>query len=114
VSDLAALLALSPSAASHQLRLLRDRRLVAVRRDGKRTYYHLQDEHIRTLVDMGISHATEDGRARRPPARRSKGAGRESGRRSGAPPLPPREGSARAMRSTKQGAKRGAPRPGRA
>ena len=65
VSDLAALLALSPSAVSHQLRLLRDRRLVTVRRDGKLTYYSLQDEHIRTLVDMGISHATEDGRARR-------------------------------------------------
>ena len=61
VSDLAALLALSPSAVSHQLRLLRDRRLVAVRRDGKRTYYRLQDEHIRTLVDMGLSHAAEDG-----------------------------------------------------
>jgi DNA-binding transcriptional ArsR family regulator len=63
VSDLAALLALSPSAVSHQLRLLRDRRLVAVRREGKRTYYRLQDEHIRTLVDMGMSHAAEDGRA---------------------------------------------------
>jgi DNA-binding transcriptional ArsR family regulator len=63
VSDLAALLALTPSAVSHQLRLLRDRRLVAVRRDGKRTYYRLQDEHIRTLVDMGISHAIEEGRA---------------------------------------------------
>jgi ArsR family transcriptional regulator, lead/cadmium/zinc/bismuth-responsive transcriptional repressor len=60
VSDLAGLLALSPSAVSHQLRLLRDRRLVAVRREGKRTYYRLQDEHIRTLVDMGISHARED------------------------------------------------------
>lgn len=56
VSDLAGLLGISPSAASHQLRLLRDRRLVAVRRDGKRTYYRLEDEHIRTLVDMGISH----------------------------------------------------------
>ena len=65
VSDLAALLSLSPSAVSHQLRLLRDRRLVAVRRDGKRTYYSLQDEHIRTLVDMGTSHAAEDARVRR-------------------------------------------------
>jgi ArsR family transcriptional regulator, lead/cadmium/zinc/bismuth-responsive transcriptional repressor len=64
VSDLATLLGLSPSAVSHQLRLLRDRRLVAVRRDGKRTYYSLQDEHIRTLVDMGTSHAAEDARAR--------------------------------------------------
>ena len=61
VSDLAGLLEMSPSAVSHQLRLLRDRRLVAVRREGKRTYYRLQDEHIRTLVDMGISHAREDG-----------------------------------------------------
>jgi DNA-binding transcriptional ArsR family regulator len=60
VSDLAALLEISPSTASHQLRLLRDRRLVAVRREGKRTYYHLQDEHIRTLVDMGLSHAAEE------------------------------------------------------
>jgi ArsR family transcriptional regulator, lead/cadmium/zinc/bismuth-responsive transcriptional repressor len=76
VSDLAGLLAISPSATSHQLRLLRDRRLVAVRREGKRTYYRLQDEHIRTLVDMGMSHAVEDGAARErrgdriPPARR--------------------------------------------
>jgi ArsR family transcriptional regulator, lead/cadmium/zinc/bismuth-responsive transcriptional repressor len=65
VSDLAALLEVSPSAASHQLRLLRDRRLVAVRREGKRTYYRLDDEHIRTLVDMGLSHAAEDGRGGR-------------------------------------------------
>ena len=65
VSDLAGLLAISPSAASHQLRLLRDRRLVAVRREGKRTYYSLQDEHIRTLVDMGLSHAAEDAPGRR-------------------------------------------------
>jgi ArsR family transcriptional regulator, lead/cadmium/zinc/bismuth-responsive transcriptional repressor len=61
VSDLAGLLGISPSAASHQLRLLRNRRLVAVRRQGKLTYYRLQDEHIRTLVDMGLSHAEEDG-----------------------------------------------------
>jgi DNA-binding transcriptional ArsR family regulator len=65
VSDVAGLLEISPSATSHQLRLLRDRRLVAVRRDGKRTYYRLRDEHIRTLVDMSLSHAAED-----PPARR--------------------------------------------
>ena len=62
VSDLAGVLGISASAASHQLRLLRNRRLVEVRRDGKRTYYRLQDEHIRTLVDMGMSHAAEEGR----------------------------------------------------
>jgi DNA-binding transcriptional ArsR family regulator len=62
VSDLAGLLQISASTASHQLRLLRDRRLVAVRREGKRTYYRLLDEHIRTLIDMGVSHAEEDRR----------------------------------------------------
>jgi DNA-binding transcriptional ArsR family regulator len=60
VSDLAELIGITASAASHQLRLLRDRRLVAVRREGKRTYYRLLDEHIRTLVDMGKSHAAEE------------------------------------------------------
>jgi DNA-binding transcriptional ArsR family regulator len=65
VSDLAMLLDISPSATSHQLRMLRDRRLVAVRREGKRTYYRLQDEHIRTLVDMGLCHAVEEPGGRR-------------------------------------------------
>lgn len=69
VSDLSALLEISQSAASHQLRLLRDRRLVGVRREGRRTFYRLRDEHIRTLVDMGVSHAAEEEAA---PARRSR------------------------------------------
>jgi ArsR family transcriptional regulator, lead/cadmium/zinc/bismuth-responsive transcriptional repressor len=56
VSDLAGLIGISASAISHQLRLLRDRRLVEVRREGKHLFYRLQDEHIRTLVDMGLSH----------------------------------------------------------
>jgi ArsR family transcriptional regulator, lead/cadmium/zinc/bismuth-responsive transcriptional repressor len=60
VSDLAALLGLSSSNASHQLRLLRTHRLVGVRRDGKRCYYRLQDAHIRHLVAMGLSHAEEE------------------------------------------------------
>jgi len=59
VSALAELLAMSQSAVSHQLRLLRDRRLVAVRREGRRSYYSLVDEHIRTLIDMGIAHVQE-------------------------------------------------------
>jgi ArsR family transcriptional regulator len=65
VSDLVELVGVSQSALSHQLRLLRDRRLVAVRREGRRLYYRLQDEHIRTLVDMGLSHAREGSEARR-------------------------------------------------
>ena len=64
VSDLADLIGISASATSHQLRLLRDRRLVAVRREGKHTFYRLQDEHIRTLVDMGLSHVAENHVAR--------------------------------------------------
>ena len=60
VSDLSALLGITQSAASHQLRLLRDRRLVGVRREGRHTFYRLRDEHIRTLVDMGVSHAAEE------------------------------------------------------
>ena len=69
VNDLAAKIGMTESAVSHQLRLLRDRRLVTVRREGKRTYYRLQDEHIRTLVDMGMSHAVEDGLLARPTSR---------------------------------------------
>jgi len=65
VSDLVELLGLSQSALSHQLRLLRDRRLASVRRDGRHLYYRLQDEHIRTLVDMGLSHAREGRRSAR-------------------------------------------------
>jgi ArsR family transcriptional regulator, lead/cadmium/zinc/bismuth-responsive transcriptional repressor len=61
VSELATLLRVSPSTVSHQLRLLRNRRLVGVRRDGKRSYYRLQDAHIRSLVKMGLRHVSEDG-----------------------------------------------------
>src|SRR5688572_5806883 len=61
VSDLAALLGVSSSNVSHQLRLLKSRRLVGMRRDGKRCYYRLQDAHIRSLVEMGLTHIAEDG-----------------------------------------------------
>jgi len=65
VSDLAAVLGASSSNVSHQLRLLRGRRLVRVRREGKRTYYRLDDAHIRSLVEMGLTHvAEEEGRPR--------------------------------------------------
>jgi ArsR family transcriptional regulator, lead/cadmium/zinc/bismuth-responsive transcriptional repressor len=60
VGDLAALLGLSASNASHQLRLLRTHRLVGVRREGKRCYYSLEDAHIRQLVAMGLSHVEEE------------------------------------------------------
>ena len=60
VSDLAEVVGVSASNASHQLRLLRSRRLVGVRREGKRTYYRLQDAHIESLVEMGLTHVAED------------------------------------------------------
>jgi DNA-binding transcriptional ArsR family regulator len=56
VSDLAALLGMSPSAISHQLRLLRHLRLVRNRRHGKVTYYALDDEHIGNLMTEGLRH----------------------------------------------------------
>lgn len=50
VEELADATGLASSAASHQLRLLRQGRLVAVRRDGRRAYYRLHDHHIAELL----------------------------------------------------------------
>lgn len=59
VCDLAHLLGLSESAASHQLRLLRAMRLVKYRRTGKMAYYTLDDEHIADLIKQGLRHVEE-------------------------------------------------------
>lgn len=59
VCDLSALIGLSASAVSHQLRLLRAARLVAFRREGKMAYYRLDDEHVRRLLDEGHKHVLE-------------------------------------------------------
>jgi ArsR family transcriptional regulator, lead/cadmium/zinc/bismuth-responsive transcriptional repressor len=56
VCDLAALLAMSQSAVSHQLRSLRDLRLVKSRRQGREIIYTLDDEHIRELYLLGLNH----------------------------------------------------------
>ncbi len=56
VCDLAAVLGLSQSAVSHQLRSLRDLRLVKNRKVGRTVYYSLQDEHIRDLFERGLEH----------------------------------------------------------
>lgn len=56
VCDLAALLELTSSAVSHQLRLLRSQRLVKYRKKGKIVYYSLDDEHISNLIAEGIRH----------------------------------------------------------
>ena len=57
VCELVEICAVSQSAVSHQLRLLRDRSLVRVRRDGQRAVYSLDDEHVRSLITLGIEHA---------------------------------------------------------
>jgi len=59
VCDIAAVAEVSQSAVSHQLRLLRERGLVAYRRDGNRAVYRLADEHVRTLLMQGLAHADE-------------------------------------------------------
>ena len=59
VCDLAALLGITQSAISHQLRTLKAARLVRYRRDGKVIYYSLDDEHIKHIFDEGLRHITE-------------------------------------------------------
>jgi DNA-binding transcriptional ArsR family regulator len=68
VCDLATLLGLSESAASHQLRLLRGMRLVRVRRDGRMMFYALDDQHIVTLFHQGLRHVNEEAAAALRPA----------------------------------------------
>lgn len=59
VGEIAALLHLSESAVSHQLRLLRGMRLVRPRRAGQMMYYTLDDHHIVGLVAQGLEHVQE-------------------------------------------------------
>lgn len=54
--ELAALLGLTPSAVSHQLRLLRNLRLVRKRREGRHAYYALDDDHVVQLLRQGLEH----------------------------------------------------------
>jgi ArsR family transcriptional regulator len=56
VCDLAAVLGMSQSAVSHQLRSLRNLRLVKYRKEGRTVYYSLDDEHIRDLFQRGLDH----------------------------------------------------------
>lgn len=61
VGDLAAALGLSPSAASHQLRMLRALGLVRARREGRLVYYALDDAHVVTLVAQALDHVRHRG-----------------------------------------------------
>src|SRR5215207_1578486 len=56
VGDLAAVLEMTESAVSHQLRLLRSLRVVRARRDGKLVFYALDDEHVARLFQLSLEH----------------------------------------------------------
>ena len=59
VWELADLLNMNQSAVSHQLKVLKQAKLVKNRRDGKSIIYSLDDEHVRTIIAMGIDHIEE-------------------------------------------------------
>lgn len=59
VCDISALLGMSVSAVSHQLKILRDSNLVKTKRDGKIVYYSLSDEHVKSILECGIEHISE-------------------------------------------------------
>ncbi len=59
VCDLSAVLGVSQSAVSHQLKILRTLRLVKFRREGKILYYSLADNHVEKLFAQGLEHVTE-------------------------------------------------------
>ena len=59
VQDIANAVALSQSAVSHQLRVLKDSKLVRFRREGKTVYYALDDDHVRSILSMGMDHIEE-------------------------------------------------------
>ena len=60
VCDLAMLLGMTQSAVSHQLRILKQARLIKARRDGKTVFYSLADTHVAALLRQGMEHVTED------------------------------------------------------
>ncbi len=59
VSDIAQLLNLSQPAVSHQLKILKDAKLIKFRREGKIIFYSLDDDHVRTIISMGMEHVEE-------------------------------------------------------
>lgn len=59
VCDIADLLGMSQSAISHQLRVLKQSRLVKYRRDGKTVFYSLNDDHIKMIFNQGLEHVLE-------------------------------------------------------
>lgn len=59
VADIADMVGATQSAVSHQLRSLKQARLVKFRRDGKNVFYSLSDDHVYTMLDQGMTHICE-------------------------------------------------------
>ena len=60
VCDIAALLGISQSAISHQLRIIKQAKLIKNRREGKTIYYSLADDHVKTIIGMAKEHLEEN------------------------------------------------------
>ena len=59
VCDIAKLMDVSQSAVSHQLRVLKSSKLVKFRREGKTVFYSLDDDHVRSILSLGMEHVEE-------------------------------------------------------
>lgn len=59
VGDLSECLGVTATACSHQLRVLKNNKLVRFRREGKMVYYSLSDDHVRTILEIGMEHICE-------------------------------------------------------
>ena len=59
VNDIAEQLSMTASAVSHQLRILKQNKLIKSRREGKQMYYSLADDHVKTIMAMGMEHIEE-------------------------------------------------------
>lgn len=59
VNDIAADLNMTQSAISHQLKILKQSKLIGNRREGKNIIYFLADDHVKTILDMGMEHIEE-------------------------------------------------------
>ena len=60
VSEIAAITSSTPSAISHQLRVLKQAKMVKVRKDGKAVYYSLDDDHVKKIFEIGKEHIEEN------------------------------------------------------
>ena len=59
VTDIATSLQITQSAISHQLKILKQSKLIKSRRDGKQIYYALADDHVRSIIGQGLEHVEE-------------------------------------------------------